>query len=482
MNHLSFVFTTTTIALLLGGCTVGPDYGKPDMSCFTPATWRANTGQQVEQPADLAVWWKKLNDPTLNSLITRSVECNLDVKSAEARIRQAVAIRRATKGDMFPSLSMDTSATRSQSPRNGTTSFLPRINETYKGGFDTSWEIDLFGGIRRSVEAADADQEAAVEDMRDVLVSLVSEVTLNYIDLRSFEQRISIAEKNLESQLSTLDFVRSRQQAGLIADLEVERFVENVENTRAGIPSLKTSYVAAKNRLTTLLGLTPGKLDELLQRRGILPHVPTRIAVGIPAEAIRRRPDVQSAERTLAAETARIGVAVADLYPKFALNGSIGLESINFSDFFDAGSRIFSIGPSASWDIFKGGTIRANIEAQDAVQEQALLAYEKTILTALEEVENALTALANEQIRERALARSAAATVKAAGIARSQYEDGGLTTFLDVLDAERSRLNAEDALATSRALIVTNLVQLYRALGGGWESVAPRCDDQNHSD
>ncbi len=469
-----FLFLCLPVVSLSVGCTVGPNYAKPEVNRITPETWRANTGHQVEKPAELAGWWRKLNDPTLNRLIDESIDGNLDLRSAEARIRQAVAVRRATKGDLFPSLSLASSATRIQSASNSNNSFLPRISENYSGGFDTNWEIDLFGGIRRSVEAAAADQGATEENLRDTLVSLTSEVALNYIDLRSFEQRIAIAESNLKSQTDTLDFVKSRQEAGLIEELEVERSIENVENTRAGIPLLKTSYVAAKNRLTTLLGLTPGKLDRLLRDGGDLPDVPTQVAVGIPAEVIRRRPDVQAAERQLAAETARIGVAVAEMYPKFALNGSIGLEALEISNLFTSGAKTFTIGPSAQWNIFRAGTIRQNIEAQDAVQEQALVAYESAILNSLEEVENALTALANEQIREQALAKSATATSNAARIARSQYEDGGLTTFLDVLDAERSRLNAEDALATSRATIVSNLVRLYRALGGGWESVAPR--------
>lgn len=473
MNRL-FLIVGLPASLFLGACTVGPDYMAPDVAAVAPATWRANTGNQIEKPAELAQWWRKLNDPTLNRLIGESIQGNLDLKSAEARIRQAVAVRRATSGDLFPSLSLSGSATRLQSARNSNTRFLPRVSESYKGGFDTAWEIDLFGGIRRSVEAARADQEATEENLRDVLVSLTAEVALNYIDLRSFQQRIAIAQSNLESQNETLEFVRSRQEAGLIEELEVERFVENVENTRAGIPTLKTSYVAAKNRITTLLGLTPGELDEVLSTSKALPTVPIRVAVGIPAETLRRRPDVQAAERQLASETARVGVAVAELYPKFALNGSIGVESLSASDFFSAGSGVFNIGPSVSWNIFRAGTVRQNIAAQDAVQEQALIAYESAILNSLEEVENALTALTNEQIRERSLSRSAAASSKAAGIARSQYEDGGLTTFLDVLDAERSRLNSEDALATSRATIVSNLIRLYRTLGGGWESIAPR--------
>lgn len=460
---------------MLTGCMVGPDYGKPDTSGITPASWRAGAALPEEKPSGLARWWRRLDDPVLDKLVDRAIESNHDIRIAAARVRQAVAVRRAAAGDLFPPLSTQSSATRIQSSRSGnTSSFVPRIYENHSHSFDTAWELDLFGGIRRSVEAAGAEVEAREEDLRDALVSIISETVLSHVDLCSFRERLDIARANLKAQQETLEFVRSRQEAGIIEELEVERAISNVENTRALIPTLETSIVSAKNRLTTLLGVTPGELDDLLREDRPLPSVPASIAVGIPAQTLRRRPDVQSAERTLAAETARIGIAVADLYPKFVLDGSIGVEALHFSDLFTGGAQMFNIGPRASWDIFRGGKIRQNIEARTAVQEQALLAYEKSILNALEEVENALTALANEQIRERALARSAGASAKAASIARSQYEDGGITSFLDVLDAERSRLDAEDTLAASRARIVSNLAQLYRALGGGWESVAPR--------
>lgn len=461
--------------LFLTGCTVGPDFRRPDVSGITPASWRAGTGISEQDPGDLAGWWKKLGDSTLNQLIDRALENNHDVRLAGSRVRQAIEIRRATAGQLYPSLSTSHSATRIQvSQATNTSSFQPRTYESHSHGFDSTWELDLFGGIRRSVEAADAEIEVTEEDLRSALVSVAAEVALNYVDYRSFQDRLSIARDNLETQLETLEFVRSRQEAGLVEDLEVSRAVENVENTRAQIPTLQTAAVSAKNRIHTLVGVAPGELDRLLGESGKLPKVPTRVAVGIPAETIRHRPDIQAAERIVAAETARTGVAVADLYPKFGLNGSIGIEALEFSDLFSGGADVFQIGPRASWDIFRGGALRANIKAQTEVQEQALISYEQTVLVALEEVENSLTALANEQIRERALEKSAEASGKAAGIARSQYEDGGLTTFLDVLDAERSRLAAEDALATSRAQIVSNLIQLYRSLGGGWESVKPR--------
>lgn len=463
--------------LLLAGCLVGPDYAAPDTSRITPASWRAANGIAQESPAELSRWWKRLDDSTLNTLVDRAVQGNHDIRIAGSRVRQAVAVRRATAGQLFPSLSTTHSAYRIQNSRSSnTSSFQPRVIESHAHGFESAWEIDLFGGIRRSVEAADAEIGVADEDYRSALVSVVSEVALNYVDYRSFQDRLAIARSNLETQRETLAYVKSRQAAGLVEDLEVARAEENAETTRAQIPTLETAATAAKNRINTLLGRPPGEVDSLLGKSGALPSVPTRIGVGIPAETLRRRPDVQAAERVLAAETARIGVAVADLYPKLTLNGSIGLEALSFSGLTSGGADVFRIGPSARWDIFRAGAIRANIEARDAVQEQALLAYEQTILVALEEVENALTALANEQIRERSLAKAASSAARAAEVARSQYEDGGLNTFLDVLDAERSRLAAEDALATSRAQIVSNLVQLYRALGGGWENVKPSRD------
>ncbi len=468
MSRSIYLAALLALTLTLSACTVGPNFQRPDSSAITPAKWRAGTGKTLEKPADLAKWWRKLDDPILNQLIDDAVTGNRDVKIAEARIRQTIARRRATNAGLYPSVSVASSASTNRSSGNSRFSQGDRNYESYSVGFDTAWELDLFGGIRRSTEAALADQQVAEEDLRNTLVSLSAEIALNYIDLRSFQERLDIAESNLKAQQETLDFVRSREEAGLVEDLEVNRAIENVENTRAEIPSLRTSYVAARNRLTTLLGMTPGQLDSRLKSSRPLPKVPTRIGVGIPADTLRRRPDVQAAERSLAAETARVGVAIAELYPKFALNGSIGVESLAASGLFKSGSDTFGLGPSASWNIFQAGAIRRNIEAQTEVQEQALLSYEATILVALEEVENALTALANEQVRAQALSKSADATAKAASIARSQYEDGGLTSFLDVLDAERSRLTAQNNLAISRATIVSNLVRLYRTLGGGW--------------
>tara|TARA_R110002096_G_scaffold147220_11_gene306933 strand:+ start:1225 stop:2664 length:1440 start_codon:yes stop_codon:yes gene_type:complete len=475
LHFLRFPATCGAIGVLLAGCTVGPDFESPAVSGMTPASWRAGTGITSESPSQLGQWWKRLDDSTLNRLVSQAIERNHDVRFAESRVRQAIAARRATAGQLYPSLGTAHSATRLQSSSATTTSTLqPRVVESHAHGFESSWELDLFGGIRRSVEAADADIETSEEDLRNVLVSVISEVALNYVDYRSFQERLGIARSNLKSQLETLEFVRSRQQAGLAENLEVSQAVSNAENTRAQIPSLQTSATAAKNRLATLLGSAPGEVDSLLGTSPALPDVPTRIGVGIPAETIRRRPDVQAAERALAAETARTGVAIAELYPKFALNGSIGVEALKFSDLFSGGADVFNIGPSASWNLFRAGAVKANIEVQDAVQRQALISYEQSILVALEEVENALTALANQQIRERALAKSAEASATAAELARSQFEDGGLTSFLDVLDAERTRLSAEDSLATSQAQIVSNLIQLYRTLGGGWETVRPR--------
>jgi NodT family efflux transporter outer membrane factor (OMF) lipoprotein len=344
-------------------------------------------------------------------------------------------------------------------------------SDFYSVGFDAAWEIDIFGGVRRSVEAARADLGASEADLNDVLVTLLAEVALNYIDVRTFQTRLSVAESNLQMQEETYELALARYEAGLTSQLDVEEARSNLENTRAQIPSLRTALEQTKNRLAVLLGESPGAVDDMLSARAPIPVAPLDIAVGVPAETLRRRPDVRRAERRVAAQTARIGVATAELYPKFQLPGSIGLEAFSLDELFRAGSYSYRWGPSFSWSIFTAGAIRQNIEAQSAVAEQVILQYENAILLALEEVENTLVAYAEEQVRRQALIEASEAARRAAILAETQYASG-IVDFQVVLDAQRSLLSAQDQLAVSEGEIVSNLIQLYKALGGGWQSLA----------
>lgn len=458
------------VTIMLSGCiAVGPDYKTPDLPA--PADWsRSLEGGVTAATPDseaLAQWWSALSDPDLSNLIERATAGNLDLKTAQARVREARARRGVAQAGLFPTLNAGGSATRGRGSEQ-----LSRgeIQDLYRLGFDASWELDIFGRVRRSIEAAQGDLEASEADYHDVLVSLVAEVALNYVEARTLQTQLAVAEENLKSQQETLQLTQWRFEAGLVSRLDVEQARGNLESTRAQLPKLRSGIEEAKNRLAVLLGAFPGALEGQLGPRKPIPEAPAEVTIGVPAETLRRRPDVRRAERQLAAQTARIGVATADLYPTFSLPGSIGLEALTTHNFFDTANRAWSVAGSFAWTIFKGGAIRQNIEVQNALQEQALNQYEGTIRTALEEVENALVAYAEEQNRKQALTEATDAAQKSADLARNQYASG-LIDFQSVLDAERSLLTFQDQLAQSRGQVTSNLISLYKALGGGWTAM-----------
>ena len=339
----------------------------------------------------------------------------------------------------------------------------------YQAGFDASWEIDVFGGIRRGIEAADAEVEASVEARRDVLVTLLAEVARNYIEVRGLQAEIAIARQNLEAQKKTLELTQARFRAGRAAELDVVRAQAQVSTTSSQIPLLESARIQATQRLGVLLGREPGLLREELMAAAAIPPPPPEVPVGLPSDLLRRRPDLRRAERELAAATARIGVATADLYPKFSLTGFFALESVNASDVASWGSRAWSVGPSIRWSIFQGGRIRAQIEVENARQEQAAIAYERSILQALQEVEGALISYAKEQAHRAELSDAVTANAKAVDLANQRYGQG-LVDFLNVLDAQRSLYLSQDTLVQSERRISEHLVALYKALGGGWEA------------
>jgi NodT family efflux transporter outer membrane factor (OMF) lipoprotein len=427
-------------------------------------------GLTVEaNPPGLAAWWKTLNDPELSKLIERAVARNRDLKKAEARVREARARRGLSKAGLYPTLDATGSAARSR----GSADIGPTATtDLFSAGLDASWEIDLFGGVRRSVEAADADLQAAGEDLRDTLVSLLAEVGLNYVDLRTGQARLAVTEASLKSQEETHRLALWRFQAGLGDDLAVQQARYNLENTRAQIPTLRTAISEAKNRLAVLLGEAPGAVHAELSKPEPVPSLPPEVAIGVPADLLRQRPDVRKAERQLAAQTARIGVATADLYPKLTLSGAIGLQALTFGGLFNAANTFSSGSSGLTWRIFDAGAIRKNIEIQSALQEQSLIAYESAVLAALEEAENAILAYAQEQRRRQSLAEATRSAQAAAELAEIKYR-AGLIDFTTVLEAERSLLSFRDQLAQSDGAIVMNLVKLYKALGGGWTALNP---------
>jgi len=452
------------------GCTVGRDYRPPQVK--VPATWSgAEQKGAATRPIEIARWWAAFNDPLLDSLIDRAVRSNHDLRVAEWRIREARAARGVTAAGAWPQADTSASYSRSRTSEN-----VLNVAPTSKGkeidlfqiGFDAGWEIDVFGGVRRAVEAADADIAASEQNRRDVLVTLLAEVARNYVEARGFQQRIAIAGKNITAQQETLELTRIRLKAGLITELDVAQAEAILATTQSQVPTLETSLKQAVHRLGVLLGQDPGALLPELSKEAPIPGTPPEVPVGLASDLLRRRPDVRRAERELAAATARVGVATADLFPRFSLTGAFGFESVSIGDLARGASRFWSIGPTVRWPIFDAGRIRANIQVQDAREQQSLAQYEKAVLTSLEDVENALVAYGREQVRRRSLARAVDANRLAVDLANERYTRG-LVDFLNVLESQRQLYTSEDQLVQSERGIVVNLVALYKALGGGWE-------------
>ncbi len=456
------------IGLILTGCAaVGPDYTAitPD----APETWNAEMAGGLTpnspDPGTLASWWTIFNDPELTRLEQRAVDGNLELQTARSRIREARALRGVSQARLFPTVGAQAAASKIRSNESGGrgTEF-----EYYTAGFDAGWELDIFGGLRRSIEASQADLEASQVNLHNVMISLMAEVAVNYVDVRIYQAQLSITRANIKSQEETYSLNQSRNQAGIIDELAVQESLRILESSRSQIPAIETRLSGAKNRLAVLLGRQPSEFAQELVEEKAIPSLPAIVAIGIPAETLRRRPDIRFAERVVAAQNARIGVVTADLYPKFFLAGTIGIESIDSGDLLDWSSRIWSIGPRATWKIFDAGSIRQNIEVQNARQEQALIQYQATVLDAQEEVENALVAYAKEQRRRDSLEKAATAAQRAELLARDKYQ-AGLVNFNNVLDAQRSLLLLQNELNQSTGTATTNLVRLYKSLGGGWE-------------
>jgi NodT family efflux transporter outer membrane factor (OMF) lipoprotein len=457
---------------------VGPDYEPPDFTVETvPDQWRTTVETEMAaDTTDLEMWWVSFNDSLLTELIKRAEFGNLDLQAAVGRVAEARAIRGVAKGGYWPDIVLGGAYSYQKLSENGlqgaqvpegTESPLADPFDSWTFGVDLSWEIDLFGRIRRTVEAADAQLQASVEDYRDVLVTLYAEVGSAYIDARAFQTRLDFATQNVAAQENSLELTRDRFNAGLTSALDVAQAEQNLAQTRSTIPALDIGLEAALNRLAVLLGEAPGSIHGELQASAGLPDPDDKVAYGIPADLLRRRPDIRQAERLLASQTARIGVATADLYPTLSLGGSVGLEALDFDDLGDGGSGVFSILPKITWPIFTGGKIRNQIRAEEARAAQALAAYEQTVLRALEETQNALVAYGQEKMRRDRLQEAVNASQRAVDLVETQYLSG-LTNFQNLLDSQRSLFQQQDALADSEGQVVNNLIALNRALGGGW--------------
>lgn len=480
------------LAAALAGCAVGPSFVAPKP--HVPPRWSATalrSGASRESTVTasappLANWWTSFRDPTLTSLIRRSIAANLDVREAVLRIEQAMAERDVAAGGLFPSLSADAGFTRqrfSLYTPNGALfggggarfpGLPPGVSITnpfnqYELGLSASWELDLFGRLRRSVEAANAEVEVSVDDEHAVLLSLVSDVAAAYIDLRGAQLRRSIIEKSLATQSDVLRLTQQRWNAGLANYLDVENAEGEVKSTAAQLPLAEREITADINQLSELMDLAPGALESQLAEARPVPPVPPQVPIGLPSELAQRRPDIERAEAELHAATARIGVAVADLYPRVTLTAQGGFEAEGLSELLRAASRFATFGPSVELPIFEGGALRATVRLRTVEQKEAAVDYARTVLGALDEVENALAAYGADQDRRVALIGAAASSGAALKLARQRYE-GGLTSFIEVLDAERTLEQNQLALADATTAVSSDLVHLYKTLGGGWQT------------
>jgi NodT family efflux transporter outer membrane factor (OMF) lipoprotein len=461
------------LAALGTGCKVGPEYRPPTLPM--PAAYHETLHGSTNSPTEtIARWWLVFHDPQLNGIIDEAVQANKDVQLAQARVREARAQRGVVKSSLFPSVEAAGEYSRERFSGNAPAGLLAQSahesleQNFYNAGFDMNWEIDVFGHNRRGLEAAHADLQAAEEAKEATLVTVLGDVGLNYLNLRGLQKQVAVARDNLRLQEQTLALTQDRFKSGLASELDTARAQAQLASTRAQIPLLEQEIERSIHRLSILVGKGPTELEAQLSPPEPIPSGTARIPVGLPSDLLRQRPDLRQAERELAAATAQVGVATADLFPRFYLTGAAGLESLNASDFFTSGSRFWSLGPSLRWPVFSGGRIRQNIRVQNARQEQALIHYEQAVLISLGEVEDALVACGKEQEHYEALAQSEAANRRAVELADERYRSG-LVDFLNVLETERSLLEIQDQLAQSERDLGQNTVRLYKALGGGWD-------------
>jgi outer membrane protein, multidrug efflux system len=470
-----------------GGCVVGPDYHRSGDRA--PVAWSSSMGSGLtDSAAEPSSWWTSFNDSELNSLVQRAVQANLDLRVAEARLRQTRAGREMSAAGFWPTLDASGSFAREKYSQNQPffgalplPANFPFVYNVYSTGFDASWEIDLFGGKRRALEAATAEWEGAIEARNDVMVSLLAETARNYVELRGAQCRLDIARRDVKLQEEALQLIRARFQGGIASELDVTRSAALLASVQAAIPPLEAAMRQAMYGIAVLLGQEPGELVAELSTPAAVPPAPPDVPIGLPSNLLRRRPDVRRAERQLAAETARIGVAEAEWFPKLSLTGNAGYESTSFAKWFVPGSMLWSLGPSLQWRVLDFGRVRAEVQAQTAVQEAALATYEHTVLISLQEAETAIVAYAQEQNRHRALADEVAENRRSLQMADSLYAVGRVN-FLDVLDARRSLYQSDDLLAASDQAVSIDLIALYKALGGGWETMTYEPGKQPEAD
>jgi len=451
----------------LCACAVGPNYQRP----VTPVPPQfANLGQPGFNGADVeAKFWTLFNDPKLDQLVNDALTANKDLQRARANLRASRAARRLAGFDLFPTVTAAGTYTHARQSRNQLPAFISeeRTLDSVDVGFDAFWELDFFGRVRRGIQAARADEQASAASLRDAQVTVTAEVARNYFVLRGLQEQLAVAIRNADNQTQTLKVTQARLEAGRGTELDSARAEAQLKTTLASIPLLESSTATTIYRLSVLTGRLPDALTTELQTAEPLRDLPSLNAVGDPATLLRRRPDIRVAERSLAASTARIGVAIGDLFPKVTFTGSIGYNAATFRGIGKTGSDTYSVGPGISWAALDLGRVEARIKIAHAQADADLAAYEASVLGALEETEGALVTYGRAQSRRDLLTQAASASERAADLARQRFQ-GGLTDFVNVLEAERDALSVQDSLAQSRTQTATSLVAVYKALGGGW--------------
>jgi multidrug efflux system outer membrane protein len=459
----------TAVLLFITGCTVGPDYKQPTIEM--PKEWSPGDVNFILSVPDANnhLWWKVFNDTELDSLIARAVENNRDIRAAIHRIDESRALRDYASGQYFPDIEATASYTRSQASKDGLVQSAkqPKAINLHSAGFDFQWEVDLFGKLKRAVESADASYQASIEDYHDVMITMLSEVCINYIELRTTQARIAYALDNIRIQQETLQLTKNLYQSEIVSELDVRQAEFNLSNTQAEIPTLLAAEAAGFNRLAVLTGQMPGELKSQLSPYKKLLWVDEQVKIGLPAELLRQRPDIRRAERELAAQNAQIGFATADLYPYFQLSGVFDIESRTISGLGNINNKAYSFGPTVGWKIFDGNRIRNMIKFEDYTTRQLLANWENTVLSAVEDVDNAVASYTQERMRKKSLEESVIALQRSVEIVNSLYRSG-LTDFQNVLDTQRSLFVQQDKLAVSQGLVLQDLVQIYKSFGFGW--------------
>jgi multidrug efflux system outer membrane protein len=454
-------------AAVLSACAVGPNYHAPETKAAEKFDNLEATYSKEAAPAN---FWQTFSDPELEKLVNEALASNHDLRIALTRVYDARALRRDAAFDLAPSITASGGYTKAKASDAVTAAGVPRETEYYDAGFDAFWELDFFGGVRRGLEASRADLGAEEASLRDVQVIVTAEVTRTYFELRGQQLRLDVARRNVANQQSTLELAQVRLDAGSGTEFDTARAQAQLSTSLGSIPPLEAAVARSIHRLSVLVGREPGALRAELAPPQNLPPLPGIVPVGDPAGLLRRRPDIRVAERELAGATARIGVAVADLFPKVTFTGTVGYVSGTSAALGDGNTDAYVLAPGISWGIFDFGHVQARIDSAKWRKEGAVLRYEKTVLQALEETEDSL--VTHARARDRLVHDEAAvqASNTAAGLARVRYENGA-SDFLQVLDAERTLLQSEDQLARSRTEAATSLIAVYKALGGGWEGL-----------